>query len=153
MIHVLSAILFSIVATLASAGPIAMSLRIDPPEVEAGTSPVFVVTIANITKDPIRILNFSAREDLQGAYLPVEIRQGGAKVNLPRFISDPGPISDDAYQPIAPHQSAVVRIHSIPAAVHLLTPGEYTAVVQYREPLRTPDSEVVDASASFVVRK
>ena len=153
MANVLGALLFVIGTTLASAGPLTLSMRVEPPEVEAGAWPVFVVTFTNTTNDAIRILNFSARGDLQGAYLPVEIRQGSRKVDLPRAISDPRPLSDDAYRFIGPHQSEVVRLRSIPIAVHQLKPGDYTAIVQYLEPFRAAGSEVVDANASLVVRK
>jgi hypothetical protein len=153
MTNVLGAFAFLLGANLASAGALALSMHIEPPEVKAGTWPVFVVTITNTSNDVIRILDFAARGDLQGAYLPIEVRDGSRTVDMPHAIDDPGPLSDDAYRSLGPHQSEIVGLRSVPAAIHLLEPGQYTVTVQYRESLRAADTEVIHASASLVVHK
>jgi hypothetical protein len=153
MIRVLSAVVCLFGANLAFAGALALSMRVEPVEVQAGTWPAFVVTFTNTSDFSVRVLNFANRGDLQSAYLPIEIHQGSRAVDLPRAVSDPGPLSDDAYRSIGARQSEIVRFSSLPIAIHLLEPGQYVATVRYLEPSPTAGSQVIEASASLVVRK
>ena len=152
MVRTLSVLALLLNVGLVSAGELAMSMRIEPREVKVGSWPVFVVTFTNTSTDTIRVLDFSARGDLQASYLPVEVYERTRKVDLARAISDPGPLSDNAYRAIGPHQSAVVRLQSLPIAIHRLKPGHYTVRVEYREPGRPPRGMTVSAEAPLVVR-
>jgi hypothetical protein len=122
------------VSALASAAPLALSISVEPSEFAAGSWPSFVVTLTNTSTEPIRVLNFDARRDLQDAYLPIKITDGRDVLSLPRAISDPGPLSKDAIVVLAPNSSTTLKLSTIAPAVHLLKPGRYVAVVEYRAP-------------------
>jgi hypothetical protein len=153
MVHFLSAIALLVGVNLAVAGELALSMSVDPPEMKVGSWPVFIVTFTNNSSSTVRVLDFSARGDLQAAYLPVVIREGSRTVELPRTISDPGPLSDAAYRSIGPHQSQVVRLNWLPNAINQLKPGQYIATVEYWEPTRPTRAAVASASTPLTVRK
>jgi len=152
MVRTLIVLVLLLRVSLASAGELAMSMYIEPREMKSGSWPVFVVTFTNTSNRSIHVLD-SARGDLQAAYLPIDIYENSRKVDLARAISDPGPLSDKAYRAIGPHQSAVVRLQSLPIAVHHLKPGRYTARVEYREPGRSAGIVAVGAEAPLGVRE
>lgn len=142
---------FAFLGSAVTAGPLALSIAVEPALTKAGASPAFVVSVVNRSTASIQLLDFTARPDLQPAYLPIRIMDGTRPADIPRYIADPGPIAQKDYRQILPGQTATFRIASIPFALNLLPPGSYTAVVEYRDPFVAPASAPDQASARFQV--
>src|SRR3954467_11941159 len=64
------------------------------PVIRMGTVPHFRLTIANVSDHAMRVIDAGRRVDLQHTYYKLVITKNAKSVNIPRAISDPGPVSD-----------------------------------------------------------
>lgn len=108
-------------------------LRAANTRIKAGTVPSFTLTILNQSAKPEKILDISngRRNDLQHTYYDLEILREGKRVDLPRAISDPGPISEKDFLVLHPDQKVTFDLRSFPILFEKLPPGNYTARVRF----------------------
>jgi hypothetical protein len=124
------------------------------PMVKAGTRPQFSVLVANTSDRSIRVLDVrnGRRNDLQDAYFELFIVEGQQVVNLPRVISDPGPLADGDYAVLKPGEQIEVKPLSYTQAAERLPPGKYSAFILFwQNPERPHTSRCRSSDARFVV--
>lgn len=74
------------------------------------------------------------RGDLQDTYFDLEVTHDGKLVDVPRIISDPGPIRDDDFVVLKPGESLTYELTRFASAWNQLPEGEYTAVAIFWRP-------------------
>ncbi len=114
-------------------------LRVEANRVSKGRRPGFTLALRNTGSTPLRLLDTRARRraDLADTYYGLVIRtKRGDTPDLPRVISDPGPISDEDYFVLQPGGTAQMPVSS-PLALEALRTGLYVAhVVVWVDPLQ-----------------
>lgn len=106
-------------------------VQVAPSVVRSGTSPRFVLELANRGWAGVRLLDVrqGRRPDLAVNYYKLVVRRpNGAAVDGPRPISDPGPISETDFFVLEPGARISLPVHSL-VSLEGLTPGSYIAYV------------------------
>ena len=127
----LGCILILLSPSCAWAGGVKVSLSPSNQVVRQGDRPRFVVRVTAIGA-PLRIMRFDLREDLLDNYSTIRVTRNGKEVNVPAFISDPGPTSDSDYKLLRPGQSMSYQHRGTPLVLEQLRPGNYLATVTLR---------------------
>ena len=121
-------------ATIAAAGSCVagaeLRVVLSPEEqiVVAGEIPVFSVRIEAVGTSS-RVMRLNERDDLRVNYARLRITEHGKPVELPRFISDPGPVGPNDYVALKPGQSMHLVHRGEPFGLAELRPGSYAAKV------------------------
>ena len=108
------------------------TLRVTPTSFRRGTQPTFSVILKNVSDKPIRLLDVrnGRRSDLAHSYYEIVFEQNDLTVNnLPRAISDPGPVASADFFVLSPGAIAEALL-STPADLSALPVGEYSAHVR-----------------------
>jgi hypothetical protein len=135
--------------------PIRLSLEASGKTVKSGEVPKFKLTIRNEGDAPERIIDLSGgrRADLQDNYYDLEVTQGGKTVDIPRAISDPGPIVEKDYLSLKPGEKVTFELTRFAAALGKLPAGTYQARVRFwQDPFQSAKTAVFSPYAEFVVR-
>lgn len=129
-------------------------LRVEARHVLKGHRPAFTLTLRNTAPIPLRLLDTRGgrRRDLADTYYKLVIRtKRGVEPDIPRVISDPGPISDEDYFALHTGEAAQIGITS-PLTLEALRTGQYVAhVVIWVDPLQL-GSRCRSSYADFVVQ-
>ena len=137
-------------AEVATAADIQVMLGPQHQTVKLGAPPQFVVTVSPITATQ-RIMKFAERSDLRHNYAELIVTANGKRVDVTRFISDPGPTSDGDYVQLNPSQRLEFKHDGMPYALTELPPGTYSAVVRLRADWRV--EAVTSNTVSFAVER
>jgi hypothetical protein len=94
------------------------------------------------------------RPDLQDTNCDLQVSAEDKLVNLPRAISDPGPITDKDFHMLKPAKSVTLQLSRFALALEKLPPGEYSARVRFwQDPRRSSKTGILSPPAEFVGRK
>ena len=77
------------------------------------------------------MVNVVKRADLKDAYAQLSVTAAGRPVEVPRFISDPGPISDADLLVLSPQQTLRFEHTGFPLGLDKLSPGSYEARLDF----------------------
>jgi len=124
---------------IADAEEAAFIVRLSPEHqtVARGTTPTFTVTVR--ARSHVRMLRLDRRGDLKDNYAELRVTQKGQPIEVPVFISDPGPVRDEAdYIELDPGQMMSWEEHGFPKALDELPKGTYTAVERLRADWNAP---------------
>lgn len=105
--------------------------RVSKREVRRGTRPEFSLSVRNTSLTALRLLDTRGgrRRDLGDTYYSLVIRTRDSKEpDIPRAISDPGPIADEDFVTIAPGEGIDITV-ATPLALESLERGSYKAHV------------------------
>src|SRR5687767_8429704 len=107
----------------------AATLRVMPTTFQRGTQPRFAVVLKNLSEKPVRLLDVrdGRRPDLAQSYYEIIIEQNQRAVkDLPRAISDPGPVEAADFFALSP--GAIVEAPlTTPLDLSALPGGRYSA--------------------------
>lgn len=143
-----------VVERASSAHDLTLSLDAMQPVIPVGTSPRFRFTLTNISDHACRILDADRRVDLQHAYYDLVVTKSGKPVNVPRAISDPGPVSDTDWLELPPGGAKTFLLSKFPDQFETLPPGVYEAYVDFwRDPYQSHDMAYKSPMAKFTVTK
>jgi hypothetical protein len=131
--------------------PLMLELQAVKPTVPAGTVPSFRLTIRNDGKVAEKVLKL--RGDLQDTYFDLEVTRDGKPVDLPRAISDPGPISDKDFVTLPAGEKATYELTRFATAFEKLPAGEYKARVRFWRPSEGHEKSYLSPEAPFKVEK
>jgi hypothetical protein len=131
--------------------PLTLELQAVKPAVPAGTVPGFRLTIRNEGKAAEKVLRL--RADLQDTYFDLEVTRDGKPVDLPRAISDPGPISDKDFVTLPVGEKVTYELTRFATAFEKLPPGEYKARVRFWRPSQGREKSYLSPEAPFKVEK
>ena len=130
-------------------------LRVTPTTLQRGTKPRFAVVLKNVSQKPIRLLDVrdGRRPDLAESYYEIIVEQNGRALrDLPRAISDPGPIQAADFFVLVPGASIETTI-STTADLSAVPAGSYSAYVRITiDPFGGPAPKCRSARTSFNVR-
>jgi hypothetical protein len=134
--------------------PLSLSLEVVDKEIKSGTTPQFRLTVTNTSNEEEKVLDIRGRSDLQHTYYDLEVTKDGKSVDLPRAISDPGPISDREFLSLAPGASVTFVLSSFPMSLNALPPGNYQASVRFwQNPYRSHQTAYNSPDVTFAVEK
>jgi hypothetical protein len=137
--------------------PIRLSLVADVNVVNVGEVPKFTLTIHNDGDGPERVLDLSGgrRSDLQDTYYDLEVaRDGRVLGDIPRMISDPGPVRENDFVVLKPGEKLQVAFTRFAVGLQFLPPGEYQARIRFRQcTLEPPSRDLFSPYAGFTVRQ
>jgi hypothetical protein len=134
--------------------PLSLSLEVVEPAIGVGTTPTFRLTVKNTSERAEKVLDIRRRPDLQDTYYELEVTKDGERVNVPRAISDPGPINDEAFLSLAPGESVTFVLSRFAQALERLPPGRYEASVRFwQDPYQGHETSYNSPEVSFTVRK
>ena len=135
--------------------PIRLSLKAGAKAVKVGEVPKFTLTIHNEGDGPERVLDLSGgrRRDLQDTYYDLEVsRDGRILVDIPRIISDPGPVQEDDFLVLNPGEKVELEFTRFAVGLQFLPPGEYQSRIRFRQhPLQPPNCDLFSPHAGFTV--
>jgi hypothetical protein len=152
-------VLFALQTRIAYAGdertpsehPLSLELQAVKKSFPSGTVPAFRLTIINDGKVAEKVLKL--RGDLQDTYFDLEVTHDGKTVNLPRAISDPGPISDDDFVTLQPGKKETHELTRFAAALNQLPAGAYSARVRFWRPEERFEKSYLSPEAKFTIEK
>ena len=121
------AMLFA-VSTSAFGDNLIVSLTPSKQHFAQGGAPLFQISIQAVSK-PQKVLKFQTRGDLKDTYVHLLITESNKEVELPVFISDPGPIDETDYVELAPGEQLKFAHNGFPLAVSKLPAGTYSVRV------------------------
>lgn len=132
------------------------TLRVMPTTFRRGTRPSFAVVLKNVSEKPVRLLDVrdGRRPDLAHSYYEVIFEQNDrALKDLPRAISDPGPVEAADFFVLSP--GAIVEAPlTTPADLSVLRGGQYSAQVRITlDPFSERIPKCLSARTSFTVSK
>jgi hypothetical protein len=133
---------------------ICLSLEATSPTVKAGEIPTFRLTIRNEGASPERIIDLTGgrRPDLQDSIYDLEVTQGGTAVDIPRVISDPGPIVENDFLELKPGGKVSFELTRFPSMLGMLAAGSYQARVRFwRVPYEPGQTFVYSSYAEFTI--
>jgi hypothetical protein len=133
---------------------ISLSLEAVDKTVKRGAIPKFRLTIRNTGRDRERVLDLRGgrRVHLQDTYFDLEVTAGEREVDLPRAITDPGPISDKDWVTLEPGEAVMLDLSHFAAALDTLPPGRYKARVRFwQNPGKSAKTSFASPPAEFVV--
>jgi hypothetical protein len=138
-------------SAFALAAELSVQLRAAVPAFKQGEAPAFVVTVTNTSTLPVEVINVLKRADLKDTYVRLSVTALGQPVDVPRFISDPGPISAADLLTLSPTQAFSFDHTGFPLALDKLSPGSYRARVEFYPNLGVGLSIVSSNSITFQV--
>jgi hypothetical protein len=135
-----------------------VSLSLEPVEkaVKRGTSPRFHLTIRNEGNNAEQVIDLCGgrRADLQDTYYDLEVTQGGKTVDIPRIISDPGPIGEKDFVILKPGEVVTFELSRFATSLESLLPGKYQARVRFwQDSLKSFRTSFFGPAAEFVVHE
>lgn len=108
------------------------SIRVVPAALRTGTQPRFTLVLRNASKNPVRLVNIrdGRRQDLAHSYYEILFERNGRELkDVPRAISDPGPLDAADFFELAAG-AAVETPLTTPADLTRLPVGHYSAYVR-----------------------
>lgn len=133
---------------------LSMSLVATEPIFSLGTVPRFRLTFTNISDHTCRILDAERRVDLQHTYFNLVILKEGKPVDVPRAISDPGPVSDSDWLEIPPGRTKTFSLTNFPDRFEALPIGVYVAYIDFwRDPYQSHATAYQSPRARFTITK
>ena len=133
---------------------LALSLDAIEPFIPVHSVPHFRLTLTNVSDHACRILDAERRVDLQHTYYNLVVVKDGEPVDIPRAISDPGPVSDADWLEIPPSGTKAFILTNFPEQFESLTPGVYQAYVDFwRDPNQSHSTAYLSPVAQFTVTK
>jgi hypothetical protein len=136
--------------------PIRLLFKVARKTIKIGEVPRFKLTIRNEGDAPERIIDLSGgrRNDLQDTYYDLEVTQGGKAVDIPRGISDPGPIGEKDFLKLKAGEKVTFELTRFAAALGRLPAGEYQARIRFwQDPGQPAKSAFFSPYAEFKVRE
>jgi hypothetical protein len=132
------------------------TLRVMPSTFRRGTKPKFAVVLKNVSEKPVRLLDVreGRRPDLAHSYYEIIFEQNEqALKNLPRAISEPGPVEAADFFVLS--LGAIVEAPlTTPADLSTLPGGPYSARVRITlDPFSGLIPKCLSARTSFTVSK
>ena len=112
--------------------PLTFEMTVAQTDGEKGREPLFNFRIVNVSDLPLRVLDVVARPDLHDAYLETVIFSVRPRVELGRFIADPGFIDDDSFVQLAPGEMLEYALPLSQTVYGMLPPGDYQAYGGFR---------------------
>jgi hypothetical protein len=132
----------------------ALALQPIDSRISVGRAPRFRLTLTNISDHACRILNIERRRDLQDTYYDLIVIKNGRSVDVPRIISDPGPISDADWLQVPRGGTKTFTLTNFAHSYDTLPPGAYEAYVRFwRDPFQSHTSAYRSETAKFTVTK
>jgi hypothetical protein len=131
--------------------PLVLELEATKESFAQGTVPTFKLKIKNEGKAVEKVLKL--RGDLQDTYYDLEVTQNGKPVEVPRAISDPGPITDSDYVTLEPGESVTYELKRFASAWQTLPIGKYKAVVRLWPPYEPGEKKITSPEAPFEIAK
>ncbi len=120
--------------------------------IPAGTIPAFRLTIQNDGTVAEKVLK--PRGDLHDTYYDLQGTRDGKPVNLPRAISDPGPVTEDDFVSLEPGKNVTFEFTRFATGLHYLAPGTYEARIRvWQDPFLSWASAVLSPAAEFTVQE
>jgi hypothetical protein len=121
----------------------ALTLRLECVQttIKAGTAPVLHLTVANDGAADERVL--IPRGDLQDTFYDLVLTKDGKWIDMPRMISDSGPITDDDFLTLKPGESVTFEFKRYAAGVYFLPAGSYQAQIRFWQNPRDPYTTTV----------
>ena len=155
MIRILTILLLVMVSCgHAAQRELALTLVPVEPVIPFGTVPHFRLTITNVSDHAMRVLDAKRRVDLQHTYYDLVVTKDGKRVDVPRAISDPGPVSDRDWLEIPPGGAKVFLLTDFPQRFDKLPPGVYEACVNFwRDPFQSHDTADLSPKVKFTITK
>jgi hypothetical protein len=127
-----------------------LSLKSMNEKIPAGTAPAFRLTIENAGTADESILK--PRGDLQDTYYDLVVMKDGKTLDLPRAISDPGPISKEDFVVLGPREKAAFEFSRYAVAVDRLPAGKYEARIRFwQDPCKSRTTSTLSPAATFTV--
>jgi hypothetical protein len=128
----IAASLLLFMATVAANGA-DLVVTLSPPQqaIARGAQPRFSIAVSP-TGAAQRVMRFGERTDLRHNYAQLIITQNGTRAEVPRFISDPGPVTERDYALLNPGDNMTFDHDGLPYDLRGLSPGIYSAVVRLR---------------------
>lgn len=152
--RIITVLLATMVSCSHAPHELALSLDAVEPVIHAGAVPGFRLTLTNVSSHAIRILNAERRVDLQHTYYELVVTKEGKPVDVPRYISDPGPVSDVDWLEISPGGAKIFFLSDFPQRFEALPPGVYEACVDFwRDPYQDHATAYHSPKARFTVTK
>jgi hypothetical protein len=131
-----------------------LSLDAIEPVIAAGSVPRVRLTLTNVSDHVCRVLDVERRGDLRDTYCNLVVLKDGKPVDVPRAISDPGPVSDTDWLAILPKGTKTIVLTRFPDQFEALPPGVYEAYVDFwRDPYQSHDTAYKSPWARFTVTK
>jgi hypothetical protein len=132
------------------------TLRVTPASFRHGTKPTFVVVLKNASQKPVRLLDVrdGRRPDLAESYDEIVFEQNErALTDLPRAISDPGPVQGADFFALSPGATIETTL-STTADLSTVPAGSYSAYVRITfDPFGEQIPKCRSARTSFTVNK
>jgi hypothetical protein len=88
---------------------------------------------------------------LQDTYFDLEVIQGGKAVEVPRAITDPGPICDGDFTTLKPGEKVTYELTRFATALDMLPAGQYKARVRVWRPGEGFEKSIYSPEAEFRV--
>src|SRR4051812_21568371 len=103
---------------------IRLSLEATSATVKMGEMPGFRLTVRNDGASPERVTDIRSgrRPGLQDSYYDLEVRQGGKMIDVPRIISDPGPLAEEDFLELGPGGEVTFALNRFASMFDLLPP-------------------------------
>jgi hypothetical protein len=132
----------------------ALSLGVVESAIPVSTAPRFRLTLTNVSDHACRILDAEKRGDLRHTYYHLVVVKDGKEVDVPRAISDPGPVSEADWIVIPPGATKTFILADFPERFEMLPPGLYQAYVDFwRDPFQSHTSAYLSPLVRFTVTK
>jgi hypothetical protein len=104
-------------------------------EITQGGVPTFQIFVRNNGVVPCKVLDVRKREDLKDNYAEMKILGPDDRpVEMPRMISDPGPIGEQDWVNLAPGQAIAFEHDGKPWGLNRLSAGRYKVQLRFRDP-------------------
>jgi len=134
---------------------IVLSLEVIEKIVKQGAVPKFRLAVRTSGRDPQRVLDLrNGRHDLQDTYYDLQVTAGDKAVDLPRGISDPGPISAKDFVTLKAGEAVTLELSRFALALERLPPGRYKARVRFwQDPYESSATSFLSPPVEFVVQK
>jgi len=131
-----------------------VSLAAVTPRIKSGERPQFSAEVVNKTSHTTRVLDVrnGRRVDLQHTYFQLLVTESAGAVDVPIFISDPGPLSPADFLDLEPGARVEFRSIAYKLGLETLPRGDYEAVILFwRDPLEPPTTRCRSTAARFTV--
>jgi hypothetical protein len=104
------------IPTYAENGPMArycdLSIRVLNNVVPLGSQPTFVIRIVNRSEAIVKVADLEKRKDLADSLLDIRVKDAAGDIPFRIAISDPGPIMEEDYVVILPHDELSFLVES-----------------------------------------
>ena len=131
------------------------SVRTSPASFRRAAQPTFILVVKNASPKAVRLLDIRSgrRPDLADNYYKLVLEQNRQELkNVPRAISDPGPVAPTDFFVLPPAAHVEVPLHSS-LDLTTLTAGRYSAHVRITLDPLAAAPKCSSAATSFTVTK